>query len=1635
RPEIEPVLGCFLTQVPFALDLSGDPSCRELLSRVRQAALGAYAHQDLPFGKLVEAIHPQRDAGRQPLVQALVQVLDSQPGKVRLSGATFEAVDAYDGRSRYDLMLSLFDLPAGLSGSLEFDSDLFDATTVERLVELFFLQAEVAANDPERRLSSLPVLTAAARQQALVEWNDTSRPAGTRIGWTVPGRFSAQAARAPEALAVAAGGAELSYAELDRLSTLLARQLRAVGVVPEALVALLLDRTVDIPVAILGVWKAGGAYIPLDLSAPAARLATLLADAAPVVVVHRGALPPGIVLPDGTRSFDLATPREPTPEPLSALAEPRPEQAAYLIYTSGTTGRPKAVVVEHGGVAAMLGAVLERLPAGPNERVPHLARYSFDISLLELFLPLLIGGATEIVAESDVLEPERLLDVLERCTRVFCVPTLLRPALPRVRERAAERFAGLRMFGIGGEVVPADLQAEVFAAFPAVRLEIIYGPTETSVVCALRLVSRTEPLRRVLLGFPLAGVEVRVMTQGRLAPLGVPGELWIGGSGVGREYFRRPELTAEAFVTLDGRRFYRSGDLVRQVPALGGTLEFLGRLDFQVKVRGFRVELGEIEAALATHAAVRQAVVVAKPDGRGGQRLAAYWVRATEGAGFAGEVELHGHLARLLPSYMIPAQFLELPELPLTASGKADRSRLPEPAAERAAPQAEEAAGAEARWSPAEEMVAGIWSEVLELPRAFRQDNFFELGGHSLLATQVVSRLRAATGVELPIRTLFQAPTVAALAAALTSLIAQGGSAAAAPPIERRAVAEDPPLSFAQERLWFMDRLAPGNAAYNIPLALAARGDLSIPAMEAALGEMVRRHEALRTTYPALAAGGNRAVQRIAPPGPWRLPLVDLEALPAAARLAEANRIASFLIALPFDLSCEAVLRNAVVRLAAAAEHALILVIHHIAADGWSVGVIVEEITALYAAARRGAPSPLPELPVQYGDFALWQRSVLAGEILERQLAYWRERLAGAAGLDLPTDHPRPPVQSFRGATRMHTVGPQVTQRLKSLARAEDSTLFMVLLAAVQTLLGRYSGQDDVVLGSPIANRTRSEIEPLIGFFVNSLVLRGDLRGDPTFLDLLARSRRLALEAYSHQDLPFERLVEELRPERKLAHNPLFQVMFAVQNAPMRPIALPGLHFAPVDFQFPATRFDLEIFFTENAGALSTQLTWSLDLFDAPTALRLLGHLDELLAGVLENPAQRLSELALLAAPERQQILAEWNDTAAELPSGSLAALFLAQVERRADAVALSSIEGELTYRELARQAGRLAAELVAAGVGPEVRVALLAQRSPAMVVGILGILMAGGAYVPLDPSYPAERLGFLLADARAQVLFGQRELLDELPEEVAADLTTLELAVGPGKGEPTEFSELWEFLEPAEAPARPRETEAESLAYVMYTSGSTGRPKGVGVTQGNIVRLVRRSGFADLGPEQVFLQLAPISFDASTLELWAPLLNGGRLALFPPRRPSFEEIGEAVARWGVTSLWLTAGLFHLLVDENLAALAPLSQLLAGGDVLSPVHVRRALAKLPGLTLINGYGPTEGTTFSCCRPMTDPGLVGAPGASVPLGRPIGNTRIAILGPRLESLPTGIWGELWVGGQGLSRGYLDRPEATAEAFRP
>ncbi len=1170
--------------------------------------------------------------------------------------------------------------------------------------------------------------------------------------------------------------------------------------------------------------------------------------------------------------------------------------------------------------------------------------------------------------------------------------------------------------------------AALFAALPGAALYNHYGPSETHAATWLALEGNAAAWpERPSLGRPLDHARVFLLDAGlQPVPMGVPGEVYVGGAGLARGYFDRPELTAERFLPdpfdgvegwRPGGRLYRTGDLARWLP--GGEIEYASRGDQQVKIRGQRVELAEVEAALAHHPALRQAAVSVRGAGAGSRRLVAYVV-FREGAEPPSTAELKAFLAASLPDAMVPSAWVRLAALPLTPSGKVDRRSLPAPEAEGA----DDDPSAAPR-DPAEEMLAAIWSEVLGVRRVGIHDDFFELGGHSLLATQVMSRLREAFNVELPLRRLFEGPTVAELAHAVEAALAAGAPAPDGP-IPRAPQGAPLPLSFAQERLWFLDRLQPGETVYNLPLVLRLEGDLDVPALAAAIGEIVRRHAVLRTVF---VEGGGDPVQRVMPAASRGLEMVDLAGLPAAARERETARLAAEEAARPFDLARGPLLRTALLRLGEG-RHALVVNQHHIVSDGWSAGVLVREVGDLYAAARDGRPSPLPELPIQYADFALWQRGWLAGEALARQAGYWRERLRGLpAEIELPADRPRPPVLSPRGAEHRFALDGGALAALSALARREGTTPFMVLAASMLALLSRLSGRDDLAIGTPIANRNRAETEGLIGFFVNTLVLRADLAAVPGFLALLRQVRETTLGAYAHQDMPFEKVIDELQPERDPARTPFFQVLFALQNTPLPAADLRGLTLAAEEPPSRNAKFDLTVALAHDPeGGLAAAIEYATDLFDPPTVVRFAGQWCELLAAAVARPGSALAALPLLSAGQRQQILQEWNDTGhAWGDDPALHQLF----ERRADlqpAAPAAICGGEtVTYGELEARANRLAHRLRALGVRRGDPVGLWMERSLDLVAAVLGILKSGGLYVPLDSAWPAERVEAILAATGARVLLAGPSLLPEA-SRMAGRLPALADGIVPGAIVPG--GEGFPAARPAAV------ATADDAAYLIHTSGSTGAPKGIVVRHRSAANTLRwNNETMAIGPGDRHLFVNSICFDLSIYDLLGMLGAGAALRVATEEELRDPERLAAVLRDEGITTWVSApaALLQLVPFFPPAGEGRnLRRVFLAGDWIPLALPDRVREAFPNALLANFGGATETSVWSNWYPI---GAVDPAWAAIPYGRPLANTRYYILDAGLAPCPPGVPGDNYIGGGCPALGYAGQPALTAERFLP
>ncbi|HEU0053517.1 MAG TPA: amino acid adenylation domain-containing protein, partial [Longimicrobium sp.] len=1403
-------------------------------------------------------------------------------------------------------------------------------------------------------------------------------------------QIRARALRAPDAPAVVFGGRTVTYGRLEARAAAIARGLRALGVRPDARVGVCVERSDELVAALVGVWKAGGAYVPLDPAHPRDRLAYVAEDAGLVAVVAErrteAALPdtglPVLLL----ENVDGDGEEFPSPASLDNLA--------YVLYTSGSTGRPKGVMVEHRTVAALMTAMRAAPGITPGDAMVAVTTAGFDMSVVELFLPL-TSGARVIVADRDQVADGELLRRLVEPSRATMMQAT--PATWRMLTETGWRPPRDLLLMTGGEALQTDLVAALTENGAA--LWNLYGPTEITVYATGERVRPDEP---VTIGPEILGTRCAILDP-LLFPADGEGELYVGGAGVARGYLGRPALTAERFLPdpfaeTPGARMYRTGDGARR--QAGGRIEYLGRLDSQVKVRGNRVEPGEVEAVLAAHAAVRHAVVLARKDAPGEVRLVAY---------FTGDAiapaELRAALRRTLPEYMVPAAFVRLERFPLTPSGKVDRLALPAPApgdfsdTPYVAPETE-----------TEMAVAEAWREVLGIDRVGRDDDFFDLGGHSLLGTRVLSRLRQRLGVPLAVRALFDHPTVAKLAAAVEA--ARGEAAAAQPPLAFAGRDRPLPLSHSQRRLWFLCALEPDSPFYNIPAAVRLRGRLDVEALRRALGEIVRRHEAVRTTFHDTPDG---PVQRVRPaPEAFALQVADLRVFPAAWARAEVLRLAADEAETPFDLGRDLLLRALLVRVAED-EHVLVLVLHHIAGDGWSVGLLFSELAALYGAFRAGEASPLPPLPVQYPDFAAWQRAWLDGGELNAQLAYWRARLAGApAALELPTDRPRPATQSHRGEVLSFEVPPSLTRRARALARNEGATPFMVLLAVFDLALHRMSGEDDLVVGAPVAGRARPEVEGLIGFFVNTMALRVNVSGDPSFRALLGRVREATLEAYAHQDLPFDRVVEELHPERSLGRNPVFQVAFALQNVPRAPLRLEGVTLALEEIDSGTAKFDLFLELEEADDRLRARLEYATDLWEEAGAARIAALFLRLLDAATAAPDASLSTLGALTEEERAELLALGAGDAADVDANAVPVhhRVAEQARRRPRAVAVRTDDRALTYAELDAAANRLAHHLIEHGAGPERVVGVCLERGTDLVVAALAALRAGAAYVPLDPALPPHRIAAMAADADVSVAVTVERVRARVEGAVVTvvslDRDTVSIA-----------------RHPSTDPAVP--VSPDSLAYVVFTSGSTGRPKGVAVPHRGLANLVAWH-LAEFGvtAEDRGSMMAGVGFDASLWEVWPYLAAGAALHVVPDdARLSPVELRDWLAREEVTVAFAPTPVAELLLDAEWPSRPRLRALLAGGDRL---HARPA----PHLSfaLHNNYGPTEASVVATSGVVAgdEPGLPS-------IGRPVAGARLYVVDAALSLVPRGAPGELLVAGEGVGRGYLGRPGLTAERFVP
>ena len=1580
----EHLIGFFVNTIVFRTRVNRSASILSFLRELKQTAIEAFENKDVPFAELVKNLRPERDLSRTPLFQAMLVFQPPTDPQIGFGELHLSFPEIVSGVSKFELALRVAETQPSIRAVLEYNRDIYDSSSMERMAQHLQFLLEQIAGRPEMRVDELSLLNQAEQEQVLVQWNST-REVYPLV--CVHHLFEDRAREAPQAVAVVLEDRQISYGLLNDKANCLARYLRQSGAGPEVRVGICAERSIEMVVALLAVLKAGAAYVPLDVSYPAARLHSVAEDAALSLLLVQSKFAGiidteirKIILDDETWEQIQGNDNLPNITLAGHLV--------YVIYTSGSTGRPKGVMISHGALVNHISWRQRAYPLEPEDRFLHKASLSFDIAGWEIFSPLIAGAQLVMAAPNRQQDSAYLADLIARAgvTVAHFNPSMLRAFL---EEPAVQKCDRLRHVFCGGEVMGPELQ-NLFCSTLAADLHNQYGPTETTIDVLLHDCQPDLSSSVVPIGRPVGNTSVYILGPD-LQPLPprIIGELYIGGMQVARGYLNRPDLTAERFLpdsfgVEPGATLFRTGDLARYDEQ--GAVEFMGRADRQVKIRGFRIELEEIEAVLQGHPAVTEAAVLVRTTGDSTRSLVAY------AASSVPPDELRFYLGERLPEYMVPRFMIVVERLPRTPTGKIDRKTLADTPLETV--QEQQAVFA----TPTEELLACLWTQLLGVEAVGRHVNFFELGGHSVLATRMMSRVRELFGIELPLRTVFESPTLSEVAKSIEA--ARRARQKDLPPrsisVAKRSGAA--PLSFAQERMWLLHRMRPDSAAYNMPVALRLTGTLNITALEHGINEIIRRHEVLRTSFPEVDGKPVQEVcesLRIACQA-WELQ--DCEEIQLAA-MEEALR--------PFDLAHGPLLRMRLLRVNES-EHVLLVTLHHIVSDGWSTGIMVKELSHLYEAFSKGEPSRLPEMQLQYADFAIWQREWLQGEILDLQLAYWKKQLEEVEPLDIPPDYPRPAILSDAGAELCFELSPELTRKVREMGRREGGTLFMCLLTALQMVLNKYTGQEDLTVGTAVANRNRNELEGLIGFFVNTLVLRTQFFPNAVAAGLLKQTRKVALDAYQHQDLPFEKLVGELAPRRDLSRSPLFQVMLIVQNAGQEELCLQGLEVSREEVRTRAAKFELTLAFTEMQEGIRGNIGYSCDLYAKETIERLAGHLLLALETIVSAPALKLNEFSLLTEAERTQILAEWNRTEVSYPEKCVHELFEEQGRATPSAIALEHAGERWTYAALNARANQIGHFLKKLGMGPEVRAGICLERNLEMIAALLGVLKAGGAYVPLDPEYPKGRLAFMAEDAGISVLLTQ----SYLPEQA-----------WPSRSHVIFLDEAQAEIEEQPPEDLHSTVSSQNLAYVIYTSGSTGQPKGVAIEHRSASILLHWA--RDVFTAEEFsgvLASTSICFDLSIFEIFAPLSWGGR-AILARNILSLPEIRGTVR----------------LVNTVPSALAELIQINGipssvrtvnlAGEALHPALVQQSFGQKNIQRVCNLYGPSEDTTYSTWIELTKDDKL------APIGRPLPNTRAYILGADYQPLPIGARGELYLGGGGLARGYLGRPELTAERFVP
>ncbi|MCB9157381.1 MAG: amino acid adenylation domain-containing protein, partial [Caldilineaceae bacterium] len=1642
KREFVPLVGDFSNIMVLRGDIEPNEPFLHYLHQVTETVQSALMHQHFPFSLLSQELLLTQDSDHGALYQASLNFLaftrrmrglasvfvdHTETNQVEYGGFTVSRLDleAGQGMGRVDLNLDLYEVREDIIHAyLDYNSARFDEATIQRMMAHFLTLLRGIVRNPHQTIATLPLMTAAEEHQLLVEWSGSDRPLPPPA--LVHECFAQQAQRTPNQIALRTKEAALTYAQIEQRANQLAHYLRQRGVGTETRVGLSLQYSSDMFIALLGILKAGGVYLPLDPRSSLAHLEFMLGEAQPTLILTECALvaqlphtaqAPVVVCLDEEWSRIQDQPAT-APENLVAA-----DHLAYITYPSGAADQRRAVMIPHGALANQCQATIEQFRLCPTDRVWPFAVTNFYTATAKIF-PVLLSGATLILSGEEAPAVAALGPwIQEQALTVLELPTAYWHEWVRHLSSGAESLPScLRLVVVGGEQVSMPLyrQWRQIAGVDTVEWLNKYELPEAAGVSLLYASDGTE-MERIPLGRPVAHTQAYILdVNGQPTPVGVPGELHLGGASLACGYLNQPKLTQERFTLapfdMDGdaqdapQRLYKTGDWGRFTP--DGHIEFLGRIAEQVWIRGFRIAPVAIQAALAEHPAVAECAVVVHLGEDNEKQLVAYIVEQP-GAHPLGSGTITSAvrqwLRNKLPRHMMPTAFVLLPALPRTANYSLERSALPAPSPDATSPGLERT-----RMSETEALVAHIWSDVLHITNVARHDNFFELGGHSLLATQVVSRIKKDTGVLLSLRQLFEEPTVARLAAEVEQERWRS-ERVSLPPLQPAARVGPTPLSFAQERMWFLQQLAPDNTAYHISLVVRLTGALNVPALEQALNAVVQRHESLRTIFPTKDGVPHQVILaehtvKIAP--------VDLTDMAAAKQEPYIVELVNADLLRPFDLPGAPAWRFMLFT-CGPEEHVAYFALHHIIFDQWSSAVLWQDLTNYYRAYIQQRPPVVAPAAIQYADYAIWQRGWLQGEALETLLDYWRQQLADAPVLDIPLDKPRPPLQTFRGATEFLTIPEALAHAVRRMSSRMQVSPFMLLLAAFNVLLARYSGQEDIAIGVPVANRHHLDVEPLIGTLVNTLVIRTDVSGEPDFAELVQRVRDVLLDAYAHQDLPFEKLVSEVVEKRDLSYTPLVQVLFNMVNTPFDYENMAELPISLVQFDRGAAQFDLSVTVSIDENMpLEPHLAveYNVELFERETIRRVLGHYQTLLEAMTAHPHQPIASYPMLSAGEIEQQTSTWNQTTMDYPHDRcLHELVAMQAQKTPDKMAITFGQSSMSYRELNERSNQLAHYLQAMGVGPETVVGVFVERSLDMVVGLLGILKAGGAYLPLDPNFPAERLAFMVADAAVQTILTSADLTAQAPEMATGNLVCLDSD--------------WPAIaqQPTTLPAG--SVQAHNLAYLIYTSGSTGKPKGVQIEHRNVVNfLTAMRQQPGLEPDDVLLAVTTLSFDISILEIFLPLVSGAQVVIADRIMVvDGRELLRAMRQHRVTVMQATPTTWSMLVEAGWRDTPTLRKVLCGGEALSRPLADAILER--DVALWNMYGPTETTIWSAVWPVhPDDG-------QVPIGRPIGNNQLYVLDPLGKPAPIGVAGELFIGGDGVARGYRNRPELTAQRFVP